>query len=106
MAIPVGRPKFEVKEDRLPLYGARAAAFAGYAAALVTGVALVGPMLGDDETAAVSPLLPEPQLVEARRGDTLSSLAAGGGVSVARLLALNPDLGLLGPEPGQTVRVR
>jgi LysM repeat protein len=106
MAIPVGRPKFEVKEDRLPLYGARAAAFAGYAAALLTGVALIGPVLGDDETAAVSPPLPEPQLVEARSGDTLSSLAAGGGVSVARLLALNPDLGLLGPEPGQTVRVR
>jgi LysM repeat protein len=106
MAIPVGRPKFEVKEDRLPLYGARAAAFAGYAAALLTGVALIGPVLGDSETAAVSPPLPEPQLVEARSGDTLSSLAAGGGVSVARLLALNPDLGLLGPEPGQTVRVR
>jgi LysM repeat protein len=105
MAIPVGRPKFELKEDRLPLYGARTAAFAGYAAALLTGVALIGPVL-DDETVAVSRPLPEPQLVEARSGDTLSSLAAGGGVSVARLLALNPDLGLLGPEPGQTVRVR
>jgi LysM repeat protein len=105
MAIPVGRPKLEVKEDRLPLYGARTAAFAGYAAALVTGVALIGPVL-DDGTVAVSRPLPEPQLVEARSGDTLSSLAAGGGVSVARLLALNPDLGLLGPEPGQTVRVR
>jgi LysM repeat protein len=105
MAIPVGRPKFELKEDRLPLYGARTAAFAGYAAALLAGVALIGPVL-DDETVAVSRPLPEPQLVEARSGDTLSSLAAGGGVSVARLLALNPDLGLLGPEPGQTVRVR
>jgi hypothetical protein len=106
MAIPVGRPKFELKEDRLPLYGARTAALAGYAAALLTGVALIGPVLDGDETAAVSRPLPEPQLVEARSGDTLSSLAAGGGVSVARLLALNPDLGLLGPEPGQTVRVR
>ena len=106
MAIPVGRPSFEVREDRFPLYGARAAAFAGYAAALLTGVALVGPALNGGEATTVSPSLPEPQLVEARSGDTLTSLAAGGGVSVARLLALNPDLGPLGPEPGQTVRVR
>jgi hypothetical protein len=106
MAIPVGRPKFEVREDRLPLYGARTAAFAAYAAALLTGVALIRPVLGGDETGTVRPPLPEPQVVEARSGDTVSSLAAGGGVSVARLLALNPDLGLLGPEPGQTVRVR
>lgn len=106
MAIPVGRPRFEAREDRLPLYGARTAAIAGYAAALLTGVALVGPALTDDRAPAVSVPPPEPQLVEARRGDTLASLAAGGGVSVARLLALNPDLGFLGPEPGQTVRVR
>lgn len=105
MAVPVGPPRFELA-DRLPLYGARIAAFAGYAAALLTGVALVGPVLGDDEAPAVSPLPPEPQLVQARSGDTLASLAAGGGVSMARLLALNPDLGPLGPEPGQTVRIR
>jgi LysM repeat protein len=105
MAIPVGRPRFELG-DRLPLYCARAAAFAGYAAALLTGVALVGPALSSDEATVVSPLLPEPQLVEVRSGDTLTSLAAARGVSVARLLALNPDLGLVGPEPGQTVRVR
>ena len=106
MAIPVGRPRFEVREDRFPLYGARAAAFTGYAAALLTGVALVGPVLDGDETAAVSSPTPPTQLVQARTGDTLSSLAARGGVSVARLLALNPHLGPLGPEPGQTVRVR
>jgi LysM repeat protein len=106
MAIPVGRPSFEAREHRLPLYAARTAAFAGYAAALLTGVALVGPALTDDRVPAVSLAPPEPQLVQARSGDTLTSLAAGEGVSVARLLALNPDLGLLGPEPGQTVRVR
>ena len=106
MAISVGRPRFEVREDRLPLYGARAAALIGYAAALLTGVALVGPVLDGDETAAVASPTPATQLVQARTGDTLSSLAAGGGVSIARLLALNPDLGPLGPEPGQTVRVR
>ena len=105
MAIPVGRPRFEAREDRLPLYGARAAAFAGYAAALVTGVALVGPAL-TDEAPAVTPAPPETQLVEATSGDTAASLAGAGGVSVARLFALNPDLGLLGPEPGQTVRLR
>lgn len=106
MAIPVERPRFEVRENRLPLYGARAAALIGYAAALLTGVALVGPALDGDETAAVASPEPPTQLVQAMTGDTLSSLAAGGGVSVARLLALNPDLGPLGPEPGQTVRVR
>lgn len=106
MVIPVGRPRFEAREDRLPLYGARTAAVAGYAAALLTGVALVGPALTDGEAPAGAPSPPEPQLVQARSGDTLASLAAGSGVSVARLLALNPDLGLLGPEPGQTVRVR
>jgi len=106
MAIPVGRPNFEVGAERLPLYGARTAAFAGYVAALLTGVALVGPALSGDETPAVNAPLPDPKIVEVRNGDTLASVAAGEGVSVARLLALNPDLGLLGPEPGQTVRVR
>jgi LysM domain len=106
MAIPVERPRLEVREHRLPLYGARAAAFAGYAAALLVGLALVGPVLGGGEPAPLTPRAPEPQLVEARKGDTLASLAAARGVSVARLLALNPDLGLLGPQPGQTVRVR
>lgn len=106
MAIPVGRPRLEVRENRLPLYGARTAAFAAYAAALVIGVALVAPALSGDEAPALGAAAAEPQLVEVRRGDTLASLAAGAGVSVARLLALNPDLGPLGPERGQTVRVR
>jgi hypothetical protein len=106
MAIPVGRPNFELGHDRLPLYGARAAAFAGYTAALLTGVVLAGPALSRDKAPALSHPLPEPQLVQARSGDTPALLAAGRGVSVARLLALNPDLGLLGPEPGQTVRIR
>jgi LysM repeat protein len=106
MAIPVGRPNLEARAERFPLYGARAAAFAGYAAALVTGVALVGPALRGDEATAVSPSSSEAQLVEVRRGDTLGHLAASYGVSVARLVALNPDLGPLGPAPGRTVRVR
>jgi hypothetical protein len=106
MAIPVGRPRFEAREDRLPLYGARAAAFAGYAVALVTGLALIGPVLGGDETAAVASAPPAPQVVRAESGDTLASLAAGSGVSVARLLALNPELGPFGPEPGESIRVR
>jgi LysM repeat protein len=106
MAIPVGRPQFEVREDRLPLYGARTVAFAAYVAALLTGLALLGPALTDDGSSAGIAPLPEAELVEVRAGDTLAGLAADEGVSVARLLALNPDLGPLGPEPGQTVRVR
>ncbi|HWM14706.1 MAG TPA: LysM domain-containing protein [Gaiellaceae bacterium] len=106
MAIPVGRPNLQAGAERFPLYGARAAAFAGYAAALVTGVALVGSALRGEEATAVSPPSSEAQLVEARRGETLGSLAASHGVSLARLVALNPGVGLLGPAPGQTVRVR
>lgn len=106
MALSVGRTPLEIREDRLPLYGARAAAFAGYVTALLTGVALLGPALGAGDSPAASVPLPAPELVEVQAGDTVSSLAADRGVSVARLLALNPDLGLLGPEPGQTVRVR
>lgn len=106
MAIPVGRPSFESGAERLPLYGARAAAFAGYAAALLTGVVLVGPALNGGETTAATSPPADPQLVEVRPGDTLTSLAAGNGVSVARLVALNPDLGPLGPAPGRTLRVR
>jgi LysM repeat protein len=106
MAIPVERPKLEVREQRLPLYGARAAAIAGYTAAVLTGVALVGPVLGADAPATVSLSAPDAQVVEAEGGATLSSLAAENGVSVARLLALNPALGPLGPAEGQTIRVR
>ena len=106
MAIPVGRPNFEAGAERLPLYGARAAAFAAYAAALLTGVALVGPALRGDDATAVSTPTSQAQIVEARSGDTLGSLAAAHGVSLARLVALNPGVGPLGPAPGQTVRVR
>lgn len=104
MAIPVERSHFELREDRLLLYGARTAAFTAYVAATLTGVTLLAPALtGGDSTGGRAPA---PTLVEAKTGDTLASLAAGRGVSVARLLALNPDLGPLGPDPGQTVRVR
>ena len=106
MAIPVGRPNFEAGAERLPLYGARATAFAAYAAALLTGVALVGPALRGDDATAVGAPTSQRQMVEVRSGDTLGSLAATHGVSLARLVALNPGVGPLGPAPGQTVRVR
>lgn len=107
MAISVGRPRIDVPEERLPLYGARMAAFAGYVAALSVAVALVGQALGRGAEGSAPALdLPQAQLVEARAGDSLAGLAAQEGVSVSRLLALNPDLGLLGLEPGESVRVR
>ncbi|MGH3022350.1 MAG: hypothetical protein ACRDNI_01720 [Gaiellaceae bacterium] len=106
MAIPVGRPRIELPTERLPLYGARTAAFAGYVAALSAAVLLVGQAL-DGSSATAVPSEPAPaRHVEARAGDSLAVLAAQEGVSLSRLLALNPDLGLLGPEPGQSVRVR
>lgn len=107
MAISVGRPRIDVSEERLPLYGARVTAFAGYVAAVSVAVALVGQALGGgSETAPVQLDLPEARVVEARAGDSLAALAAREGVSVARLLALNPDAGFLDVEPGQSLRVR
>jgi LysM repeat protein len=107
MAIPVGRVRIDLPAERLPLYGARTAAFAAYVGALTLAVLLVNQALGSEPDAAVaSEELPPAQLVEARAGDSLAGLAAQEGVSVSRLLALNPDLGPLGPEPGQSVRVR
>lgn len=94
-------------QERLPVYGARAAAFVGYVAAVSVAVALVGQALGGESEASVTQVdLPPAQIVEARAGDSLAGLAAQEGVSVARLLALNPDLGPLGLEPGRSVRVR
>jgi hypothetical protein len=68
-------------------------------------VALVGPALSGGEATSVSSSPVEPKLVEVRRGDTLASLAAARGVSVARLVALNPNLGFPDLKPGH-VRVR
>ncbi len=106
MAIPVGRPRIDPSGERLPLYGARLTAFAAYVAAVSVALALVGPALrGGSDTAPVQLDLPEAHVVDARAGDSLAALAAREGVSVARLLALNPEVGFLRLEPGP-VRVR
>lgn len=106
MAISVGRPRIDPSGERLPLYGARATAFAGYVAAVSVAVALVGSALRGGSDAAPAQLdLPEAHVVDARAGDSLAALAAREGVSVARVLALNPEAGFLRLEPGP-VRVR
>jgi LysM repeat protein len=107
MAVSVPRTRLDVPEERWALYGARLAAFAGYAAAVSVGALLLGPVLRADDGAATATLnLPEPRIVEARSGDSLAGLAASEGVSIARLLALNPELQPLGVDAGVPVRVR
>ncbi|HYY76676.1 MAG TPA: LysM domain-containing protein [Gaiellaceae bacterium] len=108
MAISVGRAhrRNEWGEQGLR-YATRLTAFCAYAAAVAFAYVLFAPLLWSDDaagTATVAPP-PEPQLTTVRRGDTLASVAARNGISVARLLALNPDLEPLGLEPRQKLRV-
>jgi hypothetical protein len=107
VAVSVERDRTPRAGPRLEVYGARLLAFAAYAGLLVLAVVLVGSALGlRSGDGVVLPPPVEPELVEARAGDTPALLAAELGVSVARLLALNPELSPAGPEPGSTVRVR
>jgi hypothetical protein len=85
----------------------RLAALGAYAAALALAWTLFAPLL-QSEGAAGRPSLSPPAPVETtrvRRGETLAVVAARNGVSVARLLALNPKLQPLGLEPGRKLRV-
>ncbi|HSK15412.1 MAG TPA: LysM domain-containing protein [Gaiellaceae bacterium] len=108
MAISVERVRTPRPHPRLEVYGARLLAFAAYGGLLVLAFVLFGSALGlrggSDDVVLPPPV--EPELVEVRAGDTPALLAAEQGLSVSRLLALNPELSPLGLEPGETVRVR
>lgn len=108
MAISVERDhRREKRVERALRYATRLTAFASYAAALAVAYVLFAPLLWKDDaagTATVAPP-PEPRLTTVRRGDTLGLVAARNGISVARLLALNPELQPLGLEPRQRLRV-
>lgn len=108
MAISVERVRTPRPQPRLEVYGARLLAFAAYVGLLVLAFVLFGPALGlrGGSEAVVLPPPVEREVVEVRAGDTPELLAAEQGLSVARLLALNPGLSPVGLEPGTTVRVR
>jgi LysM repeat protein len=108
MAISVGRVQRQNEGTEQGLrYATRMTALAAYAAAVAVAYVLLAPLLWSDGaagTATVAPP-PEPRLITVQQGDTLAGVAARNGISVARLLALNPDLQPLGLEPRQRLRI-
>lgn len=108
MAISVGRvPERHVRTEAAFRFVTRLAAFGAYAAALLVAFTLFAPLFRSEGTAG-RPALTPPAPVETtivRRGETLAVVAARNGLSVARLLALNPELQPLGLEPGRRLRV-
>jgi hypothetical protein len=108
MAISVGRvPERHERTERAFRFVTRLAAFAAYAAAVAVAFALFAPAFRSDGAAGTAPAArpPPPELTTVRRGETLELVAARNGISVARLLALNPELEPLGLEPRQKLRV-
>ena len=108
MAISVGRGHSDVvRVDRLERYGARCAAVAGYAAAVVLAFVLLAPVLfrGDPAPAGRASAPPPAKTDVVWQGDTLDVIAARNGISVARLLVLNPSLGPFDLELRPRVRV-
>lgn len=106
MAISVGRLPHPERSEQLARYGARLVALASYTAAVAVAFALLAPVLRSGEPA---PVLPEPVAggtYTVRPGDTLALIAADRGISVARILALNPDVEPLRLAPGAELRVR
>jgi hypothetical protein len=92
--------------ERFFRYGTRLAAVSAYAAAVAVGFALLGPVLGREDATTVLPAAQAIERVKVQRGDTLELIAARNGVSVTRLLALNPGLEPLALERGARLRVR
>lgn len=110
MAISVGRLRQRdvVRTRQLERYGVRLAALVAYAGAVALALVLLAPVLfrGDSAPATPPPPFHPAEADTVRRGDTLDLLAARNGISVARLLTLNPELTPFGLEPRTRVRVR
>src|SRR5919108_1958723 len=110
MAISVGRVRRGdvIRAERFERYGVRLAALVAYAGAVALALVLLAPVLFRADAAPTTPLPPaQPaQADTVRPGDTIDLLAARNGISVARLLALNPELTPFGLEPRTRVRVR
>jgi hypothetical protein len=94
------------RAERIFRLGARLAAAAAYAAAVAVAVALFAPLFRSDSAAGtLSPPAP-PELAKVRPGESLAVVAARNGISLSRLLALNPDVEPLTLQPRQRLRVR
>ncbi|HEX2045361.1 MAG TPA: LysM domain-containing protein [Gaiellaceae bacterium] len=108
MAISVGpRDERHDRAERVFRVGARLAAVAAYTAAVAIAIALFAPLFRSDGAAVtVSPAAPPVELTTVRPGETLALVAARNGISLSRLLALNPELQPLALEPRQKLRVR
>ncbi len=107
MAVSVGRvQRRTARVERALRYGARLTAVVAYASAVAVAYVLFAPLLrGDVDSGTSLAPPPDPRLTVVRQGETLADVAARHGISVARLLALNPDLRPLGLEPYRTLRV-
>ncbi|MGH3006915.1 MAG: LysM peptidoglycan-binding domain-containing protein [Gaiellaceae bacterium] len=106
MAITVERvPHRQERAEQVLRYGTRLVAGAAYGAAVAGAVVLFAPLFRSEPARTVTFTPPEPELTTVRRGETLDLVAARNGISVARLLALNPDVQPLGLEPRQKLRV-
>lgn len=109
MAISVGRLTEHdlAHAERLERYAVRITAFAAYAAAVAVALVLLAPLLFSSGPAPAARHTPAPAVtVTVQRGESLELVAARNGVSVTRVLALNPELDPFVLEPGTRIRIR
>jgi LysM repeat protein len=109
MAISVGRLTQHdlARAERLERYGVRITALAAYAAAVAVAMVLFAPVLFSSRPAPAARRAPAPVVaVTVQRGESLDLVAARNGVSVTRVLVLNPELDPFVLEPGTRIRIR
>jgi len=87
--------------------GTRFVAIAAYTVAVAVAFVLLSPVLPSrgSETSAVVPTAPDPVLYTVARGETYAGIAAGHGISLAQVFALNPELTPLTHVGGQQIVV-
>lgn len=108
MAISVGRisRRDQAQAERFARYAARLAAFTAYAVSVAAALVLLAPVLFSADAAPVPAHPPAAaRYVTVGAGEPLPVVAALNGVSVSRLLALNPELEPFTIEPGARVRI-
>jgi len=87
--------------------GTRFVAIAAYTVAVAVAFVLLSPVLPSrgSETSAVVPTAPDPVLYTVARGETYAGIAAGHGISLAQVFALNPELTPLTHAGGKQIVV-
>ena len=108
MAISVGRASGNVaRAQRLERYAVRVTVLVAYSAAVAVALVLLAPVLFRADAAPAPTSSPAPaRFVTVQAGESLDLVAARNGISVARVLALNPDLEPLGVASGTRIRIR